>query len=182
MTKTLPKSRNIQKNLFETNPDPPKSTFVSVYRVSLVKDASISFGSQRLNNAEEAQAILRKLIETRGQSDREQFAVILLNARNEIIGLNIVSIGGLSSASVVPREVYKPAILANAAAIILCHNHPSNNLEPSREDLELTRRIIQAAKVIGIQIHEHLIISLEDDRYYSFADQGHIQRFYDETN
>lgn len=66
--------------------------------------------------------------------------------------------------------------------MILCHNHPSNNLEPSREDLDLTRRIIQAAKVIGIQVHEHLIISLEDDQYFSFADQGIIQRMYNEAN
>ncbi|MDX9786864.1 MAG: JAB domain-containing protein [Desulfobacterales bacterium] len=62
----------------------------------MVKDANISFGGQRLNNAEEAQAILRKLIQKHGQSDREHFCVILLNAKNEIIGMNIVSIGGLS--------------------------------------------------------------------------------------
>jgi DNA repair protein RadC len=65
--------------------------------------------------------------------------VALLNAKNEMIGLNIVSVGALSSAPVHPREVLKPAILANAAAMILCHNHPSNDLEPSPDDIAITR-------------------------------------------
>ncbi len=74
----------------------------------------------------------------------------------------------------------KPAILANSAAMILCHNHPSNNLEPSHEDLAITKRIVQASELMGITVHEHIIISMDDDRYYSFADNGLIKRFYDE--
>ena len=171
-----------QQSFFGADQDPPTGSFIAVYRVSLIKDESISFGGCRLNNAQEAQTLIRKLIETKGQSDREQFCIILLNARNEIIGMNIVSIGCLSSATVIPREVVKPAIIANAAAILLSHNHPSNNLTPSPEDLELTKRIVQAAKIIGIHVHEHLIISTEDDRYYSFADNGIIRKFYDEID
>ena len=170
----------VQRNLFPASSDPPTSQSISVYRMSLVKDESVSFGNVRLANSQEAQALVQNLILTKGQPDREQFVVALLNAKNEMIGLNIVSVGALSSAPVHPREVLKPAILANAAAMILAHNHPSNDLEPSTDDINVTKKIIHAAAIIGIQVHEHLIISMEDDRYYSFADQGLIARMYAE--
>lgn len=170
----------VQMNLFTEYKDRPANRFISVYRVSLVKDATVSFGQVIINNAMKAQSVIQELIRTRGQPDREQFVVALLSAKNEMIGLNIVSIGGLSSASVSPREVLKPAILANSAAMILCHNHPSNILDPSPDDIAITRRIISAAEIIGIQVHEHLIINMDDSRYYSFADQGIIARMYSE--
>jgi len=97
-----------------------------------------------------------------------------------MVGLNIVSVGALSSAPVHPREVLKPAILANSAAMILCHNHPSNDLQPSPEDIAITRKIIRAAEIVGVQVHEHIIINMENDRYYSFADQGIIKEIYAE--
>jgi DNA repair protein RadC len=171
----------LQQKLFPASSDPPANQSISVYRVSLVKDESVSFGNVRLANSQEAQALIQNLILTKGQPDREQFVVALLNAKNEMIGLNIVSVGALSSAPVHPREVLKPAILANAAAMILAHNHPSNDLEPSPDDIAITRKIIRAAEIVGIQVHEHLIISMENDRYYSFADQGIIARMYSET-
>lgn len=171
-----------QHDLFSTTSDEAVSKFVSVYRVSLVKDKSVSFDHQRLSNSAEAQALIQRLIKTQGQPDREQFCIILLSTKNEVIGMNIVSIGGLSSAPVHPREVLKPAILANSAALILSHNHPSNDLEPSPEDLAITKQIVRAAEVLGITVHEHIIVSMDDgdDRYYSFADNGIIRGFYDE--
>ena len=170
----------VQRDLFPASSDTPVNRSISVYRVSLVKDESVSFGNVRLANSQEAQALIQNLILTKGQPDREHFVVVLLNAKNEMIGLNIVSVGGLSSAPVHPREVLKPAILANAAAMILAHNHPSNDLEPSPDDIAITRKIIRAAEILGIKVHEHLIISMEDDRYNSFADQGIIARMYSE--
>ena len=145
----------IQQDLFPASPDPPAIKSISVYRVSLVKDESVSFGNVTLANSQQAQALIQNLILTKGQPDREQFVVALLNAKNEMIGLNIVSVGALSSAPGHPREVLKPAILANSAAMILCHNHPSNDLEPSPDDIAITRKIILAAEVVGIQVHEH---------------------------
>jgi len=169
-----------QQSLFETHvPKKSHNKFISVFRVSLVKDRRVSFESSRVNNSAQAQSILRKLIETQGQQDRENFCVVLLSAKNEIIGLNFCAIGGLSSATIHPREVLKPAILANSAALILCHNHPSGDPTPSPEDMEITTRIIQAANIMGITVHEHLIISMHDDRYYSFADNGLIKRMCD---
>ena len=173
--------RMIQQSLFSAPANRPKDNkFISTYRVSLVRDRHLPFEQCRLNNSQQSQPIIRKLIETHGQSDREQFCVILLNAKNEIIGLNIVSTGSVSSAQVCPREVLKPAILASASALILSHNHPSGDLSPSPEDIAVTKRIVQASKIMGIIVHEHLIISMFDDTYYSFADNGIIKRISDE--
>ena len=140
---------------------------IAIYRVTLVKDKTVSFGHANLCNSHQGHAVLQNLILTRGQPDREQFVVALLSAKNQMIGMNIVSVGALSATTVHPREVLKPAILSNSAAILLCHNHPSNDLNPSADDLAITRTIIQAATVVGIQVHEHLIINLENDQYFN---------------
>jgi DNA repair proteins len=174
--------RTSQQELFSTPSNVSASKFISIYRVCLVKDATVSFGQSCISNSHQAHALIQNLILTRGQPDREQFVVALLNAKNNIIGLNIVSVGVLSSAPIHPREVLKPAILANAAAMILCHNHPTGNLHPSNEDLAVTEKIIRAADIVGIQVHEHLIINTEDDLYYSFADQGIIKQMYDKID
>ena len=105
----------------------------------------------------------------------------MLNAKNEIIGLNIVSTGDVSSATETPRELLKPAILTNSSALILGHNHPSGDVSPSQDDIAVTQRIVRASKIMGIIVHEHLIISMFDDAYYSFADNGIIKRISDET-
>ena len=183
--KTIKKGsqRMIQQNLFGA-PDNrlKRSKFISTYRITLVKDRRVAFEPCQLVNSQQSQPLIKKLIESQGQPDREQFCVILLNSKNEIIGLNIVSTGDLSSAKVHPREVLKPAILSNSAAMILCHNHPSGNLSPSPEDIAITTVIVQASKIMGIQVHEHLIISMHDDSYFSFADHGIIKKIYDEMN
>jgi DNA repair protein RadC len=161
---------------------PPESQFVSLYRVCLVKDHSVTFGENcTITNPSQAQAILKDLILTRGQPDREQFIVAMLNSKNDLIGFNIVSVGSLSATTVHPREVLKPAVIASSAAIILCHNHPSGDPLPSEEDRLITRTIIQAADVVGIRVLEHLIITMENDHFYSFADEGIIARTYAEV-
>ncbi len=155
-----------------------KNEFISIYRVSLVKDNHVQFEQTPVCSPPEAQRIIQNLISAVGQPDREQFCVILLNSKNRVIGLNIVSIGDLSRAVVHPREVLKPAILANASCIILCHNHPSEDLVPSVQDKKITDKIVKAASIMGITVHEHLIISMENDQYYSFAENGLIQKTY----
>ena len=171
-----------QLSLFTSTTPGYPSKFISSYRVTLVRDRPLPFEPCPINSSQQVQPIIRKLIETQGQSDREQFIVLMLNAKNEIIGINIVSTGTISSAQVWPREVIKPAIIANAAALILAHNHPSGHISPSPEDLAMTELIVQASKIIGITVHEHLIVSMFDDRYYSFADQGIIKRIYDKMH
>jgi DNA repair protein RadC len=144
--------------------------FISVYRINLVRDPNIRFEKTPLSNSAQAHRLLTRLIEERGQPDREQFCVLLLDAKNRIIGMNIVSTGGLTCATVFPRDVLKPALLSNAAAVILAHNHPSGDTTPSEADRDITRKIVRAARHLDITVHEHLILNMENDRYFSFAD------------
>ena len=90
--------------------------------------------------------------------DREHFRVILLNTRHEILDVVDVSVGGLASAPVHPREVFKDAIRRSAAAVILVHNHPSGHPEPSRDDVLITEQLRAAGRLVGIEVLDHLII------------------------
>ena len=99
---------------------------------------------------------------------KEQFVVILLNNKNKVIGTEVVSEGSLSSSIVHPREVYAPAILHHAAAIMVAHNHPSGDPNPSTEDTEVTRMLARSGKVLGIPMIDHVIIG--DGNYYSFLE------------
>ena len=101
--------------------------------------------------------------------DRENFVVVLLNIKNEVIGAPTVSVGTLSTSLVHPREVFKPAIRASAASVILAHNHPSGKVEPSPEDREVTRRLREAAGILGIEVLDHVIMG---DGYYSMKEHG----------
>jgi DNA repair protein RadC len=104
--------------------------------------------------------------------DREHFRALLLNTKNEVIAREIVSIGTLNSSTVHPRELFKNAIRRNAAAVILLHNHPSGDPTPSQEDLDVTRRLWEAGRIIGIEVLDHLIIG--DNKYVSFKAEGLI--------
>lgn len=104
--------------------------------------------------------------------DREHFRVMLLNTKNRVLGLETVSIGSLNASLVHPREVFKKAIQRSAAAIILMHNHPSGDPSPSPEDLQITDRLCEAGRVIGIEILDHIIIG--DHVYASFKEKGLI--------
>lgn len=100
---------------------------------------------------------------------RERFVVFWLSSANKVLGFEVVSEGTLNSSLVHPREVFRGAIVATAAAIIIAHNHPSGNLEPSNEDIAITRQIADAGKIIGIPVHDHIIFT--DDTYTSFAER-----------
>ena len=102
--------------------------------------------------------------------DREEFIVVLLTTANTILGLSQISVGGLAASIVEPRQVFKVAVLANAAAIILSHNHPSHNPEPSREDIRITRQLVEAGQLMGIPVHDHIIIA--GTSYTSLAERG----------
>lgn len=101
---------------------------------------------------------------------KEQFVVLLLNTKNKIVGTEIISEGTLNNSVVHAREVYKPALLQNAAAIIVAHNHPSGEPQPSSEDIKVTRMLSESGKILGIPLLDHLIIG--DGSYYSFQEQG----------
>jgi DNA repair protein RadC len=104
--------------------------------------------------------------------DREHFRVILLNTKNRVLGVETVSIGSLNSSLVHPREVFKSAVQRSAAGVILVHNHPSGDPTPSSEDIEITRRLSDAGRVIGIEVLDHIIIG--DHLFVSFKEKGLI--------
>src|SRR5262249_29648751 len=91
-------------------------------------------------------------------------------SRYKVIGINTVSIGSLTASVVHPRECSKPAILSNAAALICCHNHPSGVPQPSQEDRALTKRLVDAGKILGINVLDHIIVGDGSATYFSFAD------------
>jgi DNA repair protein RadC len=100
----------------------------------------------------------------------EEFWILLLNRANRIIGREIISAGGTAGTVVDPKIIFRRALDGKASAILLCHNHPSGNLQPSQADISLTRKLRLAGETIDIAVLDHLIVS--EKGYYSFADEG----------
>ncbi len=100
---------------------------------------------------------------------KEKFIVVCLNSSNQIIKYETISVGNLNSSVVHPREVFKVAIDNNSANIFLLHNHPSGNTEPSKEDISITKRLVEAGKIMDINIFDHLIIA--GDKFTSFVEK-----------
>jgi len=136
------------------------------YRVTLVCEEA---GEENVmvHNSTVAASLLRPHL---AGFDREHFLVVGLDAKNRVIGINLVSVGSLTVAIVHPREVFKPLILMSAAAWICAHNHPSGDVTPSQEDRALTKRLREAGELLGLNLLDHLILAGENS--YSFADQG----------
>ena len=103
---------------------------------------------------------------------REHFGVIYLNGKNDVISSEILFTGTLTTAAVYPREIIKRALEENAAAILVGHNHPSGNKQPSSDDLAITKKIKDACKTVDITLHDHVIVTSKG--WYSFADHGVI--------
>ncbi|QSQ09528.1 hypothetical protein H0A61_01899 [Koleobacter methoxysyntrophicus] len=112
------------------------------------------------------------LMEEMRYLDKEYFKIILLNIKNQVIHVEDVSVGSLNSSIVHPREIFKIAIRRSSAALILVHNHPSGDPTPSGEDVEITRRLVESGKLLGIDVLDHIIIG--DGRYTSLKEKGLI--------
>ena len=147
----------------------PRNRFerLQVVRIALVKERPLLYEGQRLTAPHQIQAAFQELL---GDVDREYFLAFMLDGKNRISSCNVVSIGSLNQAIVHPREVFKAAILSNAAAIIIAHNHPSGDTTPSREDREITRRLKEVGDMIGIRVLDHIIVG--DNSYLSFTEMG----------
>ena len=141
---------------------------INIVAIQMIKERSATYdvNSKSITSAEDIAEVLEKFFET---ADREQFIAVCLNSKNKILCINTVSTGSLNSSVVHPREVFKAAILSNAAAIIVAHNHPSGNPIPSEEDKILTKSLFSAGKVLGIPVLDHLVIG---DYYYSFKEHS----------
>ena len=103
---------------------------------------------------------------------KELFVCVWLNSCNRVMGFETITTGLLNSSLVHPREVFRGAIVATAASILLAHNHPSGNASPSQEDLIVTKQLIESSKILGIPIHDHVIVT--NDSYHSFFEHNQI--------
>ncbi len=147
----------------------------NLFGIKLIKAVADRYLEKRiiqrnlLNNSRE---LFDYLYHNMRDRSRECFKAIFLDAKNRVIHAETLFEGTLTASSVYPREVVTAALNHRAAALIFAHNHPSGDPNPSPEDVSITRRLVQACRVMGITVHEHLIIG--DNRYYSFADHGRI--------
>jgi DNA repair protein RadC len=141
--------------------------YIPIYRVSLVREKSLKAEYKYVRNPLSVYQIIKPYLE---DLDREHFVVMLLDVKKKVIGINTVSIGILFSCPVHLREVFKPAIVANAAAVILVHNHPSGQPDPSQDDLALTVRLKEAGEILGIEVLDHVIVG--EERYVSLKERG----------
>ena len=157
-------------NLFgeELTPATKKITLQAIearFHREVVREDAPAWLSKRFTSAQDVFEIFRDL----RLEAKEQFVALHLDGKNRIICLDRVSVGSLNQSIVHPRELFKTACLSNAAAIILIHNHPTGDTTPSREDLNITRRLKEAGEILGIKILDHIIIG---DGFHSFVEHG----------
>lgn len=152
------------KNLSRKMP----SKRVDIVAIKMVKEGSILYTKRKITSSSDAASIGNEFLH---DADREKLLVCSLDTKNQPLTINIASEGSLNSAIVHPREIFKAAILSNAASIILFHNHPSGDTSPSTEDINVTIRLKEAGKLIGIDLIDHIIIGSEGT-YCSLKEKG----------
>ena len=142
---------------------------VEFFSTRLVRENAPDLPQNRVRGPGGIAQVARTLLPD--DTDRETFMVIMLDSQNGIRGASIVTVGTLTAALCHPREVFKAAILASAASIVLVHNHPSGDPEPSPEDIETTAALIAAGMVLGIPVRDHVILG-EHGQYCSLMERG----------
>lgn len=149
----------------------PKNAF----GIKLIKEISDRYLKNRVietNPITNSKGLFDYLYHSMRDKTKEHFKAVFLDAKNRIIRIETLFTGTLTASSVYPREVVRAALANHAAAMIFVHNHPSGDPAPSAEDIAVTRQLVFAHKVMGIIVHEHLIIG--NNTYFSFSDHGHI--------
>ena len=144
---------------------------IQVVNIRMVKEPSL-YSETPLQTPQD---VMKTIAGELASYDREVFAVLNLKTNGQIINLNICSVGTLNASLVSPREVMKSSILSNAASFICLHNHPSGDTAPSKEDLEVTKRLIAAGDILDIRCLDHVIIGGGTGEVYSFREHGRIE-------
>ena len=144
------------------------TVYIARIRLSLLREDTAE--EPIIINSQHDAANLDFIKEEFTESDRERFICLHLNVKHAVISFEVVSVGSLNFAPVHPREVFKGAILSNSAAIIVMHNHPSGDPEPSAEDIAVTKRLVDAGKLIGIEVLDHIIFG--DKGFVSLKERG----------
>ena len=146
-----------------------KEKQISIVTVKLVREASVPYAVGQINKPDQAAELFEDFV---GNADREHTVALFLSTKNYPTAISTIGVGTLSTTALHPREVFKAAILANSAAIILAHNHPSGDPTPSKEDIAVTKRLAAAGEIIGIQVLDHVIVG--DGRYVSLKAMGYM--------
>jgi DNA repair protein RadC len=133
------------------------------------RESSVPLDTLTVRNSKDIATYIQSLLR---DLHNEVFGVVFINRANRVKHYEVISVGGITSTVADPRIIFKKALAEDAVSIILFHNHPSGNLQPSRADEELTIKMVEAAKLIDIRIFDHIIVS--EDGYFSFADEGLI--------
>ncbi len=141
---------------------------INFYTLKMVKEDSVLYEVPVIKSPVEVYQAAKQLLALHEEPE-EHFCIFCLNTKNKIVGVHTISIGSLDASIVHPREVFKAAMLNNASRIICLHNHPSGDPVPSKEDIELTRRLIEAGKILGIEVLDHIIIG--EQRYVSMKER-----------
>ncbi len=142
---------------------------VNIVQVKLVREKSILYKERHIRSSQDAYQLIFEFL---GDVDREHFIVLCLDVKNQPTCIQTVHIGSLNASIVHPREVLKPAMLSNAASIIVAHNHPSGVTQPSTEDIEVTKRLEKACHILGISLLDHIIVCPTE--YCSLKEKGLI--------
>lgn len=140
---------------------------IQIVSLRMVKEKSLLYPTRTIRKPGDAADLFRQFI---GECDRESFCMLTLNTKNEPTALHQVSFGTLNASLVHPRETFKLAILANSASIMVCHNHPSGEPNPSPEDLEITKRLKECGTLLGIELLDHIILG--DGQFVSLRERG----------
>lgn len=143
---------------------------INFYTIKQVKEKGINYNIESIHSPESVYKILRDVLEL-DQEAQEKFGVLALNTKNKVVGIHIISTGSLNASIVHPREVFKSLMLNNACSFVAFHNHPSGDSTPSREDIEITKRLAEAGEIMGIDLLDHIIIG---DHYTSLKQMGVI--------
>ena len=142
---------------------------INIVSIKMVKESSFLYQTRQILSPNDAYEMIREQLEG---LDREQFIIACLNTKNEPTTITVVSVGSLNKAIVHPREIFKTAILSNAASIMAFHNHPSGETTPSQQDIQLTNRLYEAGELLGIKLLDHLIIG--DGTFTSLKEKGYL--------
>ena len=142
---------------------------INIVSIKMVKESSFLYQTRQILSPNDAYEMIKEQLEG---LDREQFIIACLNTKNEPTNLSVVSVGSLNKAIVHPREVFKTAILSNAASIMAFHNHPSGETTPSQQDIQLTSRLYEAGELLGLKLLDHLIIG--DGTFTSLKEKGYL--------
>ena len=142
----------------------------AMYELKVIRERRSGYSQRRV--LRDARSIYDIFQPRFAVADREEFLVVPLDAKNAILGFHVVSVGSLTSSLVHPREVFKIAILANAAALVFVHNHPSGDPSPSAQDIALTKRLAEVGDLVGIAVLDHIVMG--EHRYVSFVEDGYL--------